>query len=218
MSSIKMVLFDLDGTLLNTLDDLANAGNYAVASLGYPEHAVEKYKYFVGNGIPKLVERILPKEVDHEIYEKAYELFCSYYDKHMNDMTRPYPGVIDMLKKLKDNNIISVVVTNKADEFASQIVHRYFGDLITATYGSVKTLPPKPDPALVNIIIEKYNIDKKNIIYIGDSGVDMCTAKNAGLFSCGVTWGFRDENELLSNGADMICHRCDDVLDIIFSS
>ncbi len=204
----RMVIFDLDGTLLNTLDDLADAGNYALALCGFPVHDVEKYKYFVGNGIPKLIERILPAEYKNISFEKAYEAFNSYYAVHMNDKTRPYDGIDAMLCELKRHKINSVVVTNKSAKFAGKIVNYYFGNMIEATYGSVEGFPKKPDPHWVNKAISDYGYDRKDIIYVGDSGVDMETAKNAGLFSCGVTWGFRTAEELLSCGADIICKDC----------
>lgn len=214
----KMVIFDLDGTLLNTLDDLANAGNYALSKFGFPIHDVEKYKYFVGNGIPKLIERILPNEHKKTAFVTVYNEFNSYYTHHMNDRTKPYDGVLEMLAELKRNGIISVVVTNKAAEFAEDIVKNYFGDLIAATYGSIEVFPKKPDPYWVNKAVADFDIEKNQIIYVGDSGVDMETAKNADLLSCGVTWGFRTAEELMDNGAKFICYSCRDIMDIILNN
>ena len=209
---IKMVIFDLDGTLLNTLDDLADAGNYALSELGFPVHKVEEYKYFVGNGIPKLIERICPSGSSDETQKDVLYIFSSYYKVHMNDKTRPYDGVVEFLEKLKANDIITVVVTNKSHEFAEKIVGRYFGKLIDKTYGSMEEYPKKPDPYWVNRCVSDYEVNKKDIIYIGDSGVDMETAKNAGLFACGVTWGFRTKEELISCGADKICNSCKEII------
>ncbi len=214
----KMAIFDLDGTLLNTLEDLADAGNYALSQLGFPIHDTEKYKYFVGNGIPKLIKRILPEEHKAISHKKAHAIFSSYYNLHMNDKTHPYDDIIEMLNKLKKNNIITVVVTNKSAEFADLIVRNYFGNLIDSTYGSIEGYPKKPDPYWVNKAINDYGIDRENIIYVGDSGVDMGTARNAGLFSCGVTWGFRTKDELLNCGAEIICNNCIDLLECILNN
>lgn len=211
----KMVVFDLDGTLLNTLDDLADAGNYALKSFGFTTHATDKYRYFVGNGIPKLIERIVPANCDDKTKNKVYELFCSYYESHMNDKTKPYDGIIEMLESLKIKNVISVVVTNKADDFAGVIVKKYFGNLIKKTYGSIEGYPKKPDPYWVNKAIDDFGLDKSEIIYVGDSGVDMQTAVNSGLYSCGVTWGFREKEELIANGAEIICSGCNELKKII---
>ena len=211
----KMVIFDLDGTLLNTLDDLAAAGNHALQHFGLPIHESDKYRYFVGNGIPKLIERIVPENCNTKTRNMVYEEFCSYYENHMNDNTRPYEGIIEMLEILRENKILSVVVTNKADDFAGAIVERYFGDLITRTYGSIEGYPKKPDPYWVNKAIEEFGFDRSEIIYIGDSGVDMQVAVNSGLYSCGVTWGFRDREELVANGADAICYDCNSLINII---
>lgn len=211
----KMVIFDLDGTLLNTLEDLADAGNYALKCFGFPTHAIDKYRYFVGNGIPKLIERIVPENCENEAQIEVYEAFCSYYELHMNDNTRPYDGIIEMLESLKRKNIISIVVTNKADDFAGIIVKKYFGSLIEKTYGSIEGYPKKPDPYWVNKAIEDFGFDISEIVYVGDSGVDMQTAVNSGLYSCGVTWGFRDKEELIANGAEIICSDCNELKKII---
>lgn len=211
----KCVIFDLDGTLLNTLDDLANAGNYALSVQGFDIHPIEKYKYFVGNGIPKLIERILPQNTDQEAFKKTYEAFCSYYKKHMNDCTHPYDGINEMLERLKKCAIKLFIVTNKSDSFAKEIVKRYFGDLIDKVYGSIEGLPKKPDPYMVNKAICHSGIKNEEILYVGDSDVDMQTAENAGLKSCGVLWGFRERNELEAAGADFICSNCSELSRLI---
>ncbi len=211
----KCVIFDLDGTLLDTLDDLANAGNYALSVQGFDVHPIEKYKYFVGNGIPKLIERILPENTDQEAFKKTYETFCSYYKIHMNDCTHPYSGILEMLKKLKECAIKLFIVTNKSDSFAKEIVKRYFGDLIDEVYGGIEGLPKKPDPYMVNKAICHSGIKKEEILYVGDSDVDMQAAKNAGLKSCGVLWGFRERNELEAAGAVLICSNCSELSRLI---
>ena len=213
----KYVIFDLDGTLLNTLDDLANAGNYALEKMGFPVHETEKYKYFVGNGIPKLIERILPQNVTDEIKQQTYEIFCSYYQIHMNDFTAPYDGVISMLEQLKQGGKRIAVVTNKADVFAKEIVEKYFGELVDAVYGSVEGFPKKPDPYWVNKAVQDFGADKNEVFYVGDSGVDMQTAVNAGVTPCGVLWGFRQKEELVQNGAAVICGDCSEIIRRVYN-
>lgn len=211
----KFVIFDLDGTLLNTLDDLANAGNYTLKKLGYPTHETDKFKYFIGNGIPKLIERMLPADADDNAKNKGYDIFCSYYQEHMNDYTAPYRGVAEMLEILKKHDIKIAVVTNKADLFAKEIVKEYFGNLVDNVYGSIEGLPKKPDPYWVERAISDFNISKSEVFYVGDSGVDMLTAVNAGIAACGVLWGFRERDELEQNGADYICNNCSEVLNLV---
>lgn len=211
----KYVIFDLDGTLLNTLDDLANAGNYTLTQMGYPTHDIDKYRYFVGNGIPKLVERFLPSDATDEIKKTGFEIMCSYYEKHMNDNTKPYDSVIEMLETLKENGIRTAVVTNKAATFANEIVTNYFGNLIEKVYGSIEGFPKKPDPYWVEKAIFEFGADKSDVLYVGDSGVDMLTAARAGIVSVGVLWGFRDKEELIENGAVHICGYCSEILNLV---
>lgn len=214
----KGVIFDLDGTLLNTLTDLAYAGNYTLEKMGLPVHNIDKYRYFVGNGIPKLVERFLPCEATIDMREKALEIFCSYYNEHMNDNTEPYTYVFEMLEILKKNHIKTSVVTNKAHNFAVKIVNEYFGDMIGSVYGSKEGFPKKPDPYWTEKAVAEFGFAKNDILYVGDSGVDMITAVNSGLTSVGVLWGFREEDELLKNGAVHICRNCREILNLVFDS
>ncbi|MBR5090697.1 MAG: HAD hydrolase-like protein, partial [Ruminiclostridium sp.] len=144
------VFFDLDGTLLDTLQDLADAGNYALSRLGLPTYDTEKYRYFVGNGIPKLIERILPVNSDDLLKERAHTLFSEYYAAHSEDNTRPYDGIVGLTEELRSAGIKTAVITNKDNIYAGELIHRYFGDRITAVYGSIPGTPHKPDPYWVN--------------------------------------------------------------------
>ncbi len=211
------VFFDLDGTLLNTLDDLANAGNYALGELGFPGYPAERYKYFVGNGIPKLIDRILRPDSSDELREKAHSLFSEYYSVHSEDNTRPYDGICGLLDSLYEHSVITAVITNKDNIYAGELIRRYFGDRVKAVYGSVPGVPHKPDPTVVNKAIEELGAVRDEILYVGDSGVDMQTAKNAGLTSAGVLWGFRKEDELRENGAKYICSSPEQILNIVMS-
>lgn len=213
---IKGIIFDLDGTLLNTIEDLANACNYALTTLGYKTHEVEKYKTFVGNGRYKLVERMLPEDRrDMENIEKALKLFDTYYEKHMIDMTKPYDGIMEMLDSLINRGINIAVVSNKPHEFTTEVVKNYFGDRFKVVYGHKKNTKEKPDPWAVLEVIEEFNVNKDECLYIGDSEIDINTAKNAGVKSVGVEWGFRGKGELEAAGANYIVNKPEQILEIL---
>ncbi|CUP21123.1 MULTISPECIES: HAD family hydrolase [Clostridium] len=213
---IKSIIFDLDGTLLNTIEDLANACNYALTTLGYKTHEVEKYKTFVGNGRYKLVERMLPEDRrDMENIEKALKLFDTYYEKHMIDMTKPYDGIMEMLDSLINRGINIAVVSNKPHEFTTEVVKNYFGDRFKVVYGHKKNTKEKPDPWAVLEVIEEFNVNKDECLYIGDSEIDINTAKNAGVKSVGVEWGFRGKGELEAAGANYIVNKPEQILEIL---
>ena len=215
----KVAIFDLDGTLLNTLDDLANACNYALNKFSFPTHNVEEYKKFIGNGIYKLVERAVPNnKKDKETVEKVLETFSNYYNEHMIDMTKPYDGIVDILDELRAKGIKLAVVSNKKHEFTIEIVKKYFGDRFDIVFGHRENYKEKPDPTSVLEVIEKLNILKSECIYIGDSNVDILTAKNAGVKSVGVSWGFRDREELANEGANYLADNNIELLNIILNS
>ena len=213
---INSIIFDLDGTLLNTIEDLANACNYALTTLGYKTHEVEKYKTFVGNGRYKLVERMLPEDNRSvENIEKALELFDSYYEKHMIDMTKPYDGIMEMLDCLISKSINIAVVSNKPHEFTTEVVKNYFGDRFEVVYGHKKNTKEKPDPWAVLEVIDEFKVNKDECLYVGDSEIDINTAKNAGVKSVGVEWGFRGKGELESAGANYIVNMPEQILEIL---
>ena len=214
---VKAVIFDLDGTLLDTLEDLANACNYALKSCGFNVHDVKDYIKFVGNGRYKLIERIVPDKYkeDKEVIDKVLGLFDEYYEEHMVDMTKPYDGIMKMIEDLKEKNIKIAVVSNKPHEFAGEVVERYFGDAFEITYGQRPNHPTKPDPKTVYEVIELLNVEKNECIYVGDSDVDVNTAKNAGVKSVGVSWGFRGEEELREAGADYIIRNPIELIELL---
>ena len=213
---INSIIFDLDGTLLNTIEDLANACNYALTTLGYKTHEVEKYKTFVGNGRYKLVERMLPEDNRSvENIEKALELFDSYYEKHMIDMTKPYDGIMEMLDCLISKSINIAVVSNKPHEFTTEVVKNYFCDRFEVVYGHKKNTKEKPDPWAVLEVIDEIKVNKDECLYVGDSEIDINTAKNAGVKSVGVEWGFRGKGELESAGANYIVNKPEQILEIL---
>ena len=190
------IIFDLDGTLLNTLRDLAAAGNHALCRLGFPPHAENEYKLFVGNGIKKLVEHILPTGFSEDEFNEAYRLFCEYYAVHSADKTLPYDGIPKLLEELCANNITCLCNTNKSHGFAEILLKRFFGDRITEIVGGEHGYPKKPAPDAARYLAEKYRAEGRLPLYVGDSSVDMQTAKNAGIDACGVLWGFRTRGEL----------------------
>lgn len=202
----RLVIFDLDGTLINSLLDLANAANYTLKQHGLPEHETDEYKYFVGNGIYKLVERMTPESSrsDKMLLASLKSNFDSYYANHSNDCTKPYDGVLDVLDTLRDQGIKCAVLSNKPHEFTAKLCKQYFGSRIDLAIGHREGYPHKPDKALVQEILTHFQVDCEQCLYVGDSGVDMQTAKNAQVFAVGALWGFRSEEELTTNGADVL--------------
>lgn len=212
----KIAIFDLDGTILNTLDDLAKAANDALKAEGFPTHNKEQYKYFLGSGRYKLIERMLPEDKRQiEIRNKVLEQFNSFYEKYKNDNTKPYDGIEEVLKELKNSGVKLAVVSNKQHEFAQVIVEKYFSGIFDIVYGHRENYLPKPDPTTVLEVLHYFNIDKSDAVYIGDSDVDMATGKNAGLYSVGVAWGFRGAEELISSGADKVVYTAEQLKEVI---
>ena len=219
---MKLVIFDLDGTLLNTIADLAAATNYALEKYGLPTHNEEEYKFFVGNGINKLFERALPEDKRNDEYiMKIRSEFVPYYDAHNSDLSRPYPGISSLLADLQEKNIQVAVASNKYQAAAVKLVRQYFPDIYQAAavklvrqyfpdinfceiLGQRDGVPSKPDPTIVNEISEHAGICKDEIVYVGDSCVDMETGKNAGVKTVGVSWGFRPRTELEAYKPDFI--------------
>lgn len=190
------IIFDLDGTLLNTLGDLAAAGNHALSSLGLPAHEAEKYRFFVGNGIPKLIERICPPGSDEQTQKRVHEAFSEYYELHKSDLTKPYPGMVELLAELKDRGITAVCNTNKDHGFSVELLSAFFGDSLTEIVGAGLGYPTKPDPAAALYLAKKYARNGARPLYVGDSNVDINTARAAGFAACGALWGFRGRKEL----------------------
>lgn len=213
----QLVIFDLDGTLLDTVADLANATNQALAKCGYPTHPTEAYYRFVGNGINKLFARALPEEArTEENVQRIRTLFIPYYNEHNADDSRPYPGIVELLTHLQDQGIQLAVASNKYQQATAKLVGHFFpGIRFAAVYGQREGIPIKPDPTIVNDILSATGISRARTLYIGDSGVDMQTARNASVESVGVTWGFRDEEELCTNGAVHIIHNAKDIQELV---
>ena len=190
------IIFDLDGTLLNTLGDLAAAGNHALETFGFPVHETEEYRYFVGNGIPKLIERICPNGSDAETQAQVHKAFSEYYALHKADLTKPYPGMTELLSELHARGITAVCNTNKDHVFSEELLRSFYGNSLAEIVGAGLGYATKPDPSAALYLAKKYAKDGKKPLYVGDSSVDMQTAQNAGIDACGVLWGFRERAEL----------------------
>lgn len=200
----KLVIFDLDGTLLNTIADLGDACNYALRTLGYSEHALATYNYMVGNGVRKLIERAEP-DADPETLEHLLNLFRQYYDEHSTDHTVPYPGIPELLVKLHENGVAIAVATNKYQAAVDKIIPHFFPDIpFVAVLGQTDDRPVKPDPSIVFAALNQHPTPKADVLFVGDSAVDIETARRACVESVGVTWGFRPMSELRGAYADHI--------------
>ena len=209
----KLVIFDLDGTLLNTIADLAQSTNHALASLGYPTHDEPSYRFMVGNGINKLFERALPEgEKDETNVLRVRQAFIPYYNEHNADRSTPYPGIPKLLEHLQDNGLHLAVASNKYQAATSKLIAHYFPSIhFTAVLGQRDGVPVKPEPAIVQDILQACPTPLQDVLYVGDSGVDMQTAINARVTSCGVTWGFRPRAELEALCPDHIVDRAEDI-------
>ena len=213
----KTVVFDLDGTLLNTIDDLADAGNRVCAARGWPQHTVEEYKYFVGNGIPKLVERFSPPQArTPAVLADTLAAFQADYGAHLRDKTAPYPGMPALLARLKAAGVQLAVFSNKADPLARQVVADYFdAALFDAVRGALPGVPTKPAPQGTLALMQAIGADPAATLYVGDSNVDVDTAHNAGLPCCGVLWGFRTRQELTDAGAEHLAANAEELWNVI---
>lgn len=198
-----LYMFDLDGTLVDSLADLRKATEYALVQLGYPGHPLKSYRYFVGNGVKQLILRALGT-TDEIIYQKARTLFDEYYWQHCLDETRPYHGIKELLQFLKADGHIIGVITNKPNALANKICQCCFSGLTDFCQGQEEGVAVKPNPYFVNYYMEYYHLTVDQCVFIGDSNVDIETGKNAGIATVGVTWGNRPYEELSKAGADQI--------------
>lgn len=211
------VIFDLDGTVLNTLEDLARSANRVCTAHGWPAFPIDAYRYKVGNGMQKLVERFMPAEFagDGALFERVLSEFRTCYDLHKEDHTAPYPGTIEMLDALRSAGLTLAVLTNKDHAAALPLIERYFGaGRFAVVQGHTAQFDPKPAAPITLHVLEQLDAAPERTLYVGDSNVDVETGRNAGLAVAGVTWGFRGRTELEAAGADFIVDTQQQLIDI----
>ncbi len=196
------IIFDLDGTLLNTLEDLTDSVNYAMEKFGFPVHTIEEIRSFVGNGAPKLIERSIPQGTENPSYEAVLAAFKEHYAAHCEDKTKPYEGVMELLAQLKEKGCRMAVVSNKFDGAVKRLCKKYFGSYLETAIGESADVKRKPAPDTVYRALHELSCDGSRAVYVGDSEVDIQTARNASLPCISVTWGFRTEEQLKAAGAE----------------
>jgi phosphoglycolate phosphatase len=212
----KTIIFDLDGTLLDSLQDIVISVNQVLEKLNYPTHELEAYKQFIGDGARKLLLRALPKDIEETQIDIALELFTEIYSKTIHANTKPYDGIYSMLDSLKANGFSLNLLSNKPQQFTLKYYDIFFSKYdFDYVYGQSEDFPKKPDPKTALHIANQLKVEPQDIYFIGDTSTDMKTANNAGMQSIGVIWGMRDKDELLSNGAHFIVNEPKEILDIV---
>lgn len=211
---INTVIFDLDGTLLDTLEDLKKATNYALKFCNMPERTLDEVRRFVGNGVRNLMIRAVPDGESNSEFERAFAIFKEYYGQHCNDATKAYDGIPQLLQELKDRGYALAIVSNKIDSAVQDLNHKYFPQVDVAI-GDRENLRRKPEPDSVNLALDVLNKTKQEAIYVGDSDVDLQTAQNAGLPCISVLWGFRDKEFLIEHGATVFVKKPMEIIDVL---
>ncbi len=213
----QAIIFDLDGTLLDTIQDLADSMNGALKSMGYPVHDIQKYLHLVGNGIENLAMRVLPEDIkSEELIKKCVSIFRSLYGDSWTNKTKPYEGIPELLNELKANQIKMAVLSNKTHVFTERMVQHFFGsNYFKDVRGEIPGIPRKPDPSAALDIAKKLSVNPAQIIFVGDSGTDMQTAVSAGMYPVGVLWGYRSAEELLEDGAIKLINKPDELLGLL---
>ena len=213
----QTVIFDLDGTILNTLEDLAAAGNWICRKHGWPEHAVEEYRQLVGTGMRNLLRLLSPMGEADPALEEALAEYMEYYGQHYMEKTMPYPGIPELLTELRGRGLKLAVYSNKGDRFCGEMVGHYFPGVFHLVRGQLDGVPVKPDPIGLGLVMDALGAEQATTLYVGDSNVDMATARNGGLVSCGVTWGFRGQKELQEAGAVHLADTAEELLALILA-
>ena len=214
-NNIKAVIFDLDGTLLNTLEDLTDSVNASLGQFGFPTRKIEEVRTFVGNGIHKLIERAVPEGSTENEIENVFDAFREHCLVHCQDKTKPYDGILSMLDTLKQKGYALAIVSNKADAAVKKLAADYFPKQITVAIGEKEGVKRKPAPDSVYEALRELGVEKGDAIYVGDSDVDIATAKNAGLPCISVTWGFREEAFLNAMKPDYLIHTPEEIFKIL---
>ena len=220
----KAVLFDMDGTILDSLQDLMDSVNFALQGTGKGPYELDQYRYFVGNGARNLIRRAVAGCVDPQaegcesdpaLVDEVMARFKEHYEINKTNKTAPYDGILDLLVKLKERGYITAVISNKYDAAVKELAVKYFDGLLSCAVGEGGDVRPKPEPDGVNKVLNQFGLTREEAIYVGDSDVDVITAHNAGLFCVGVTWGFRGREELNRAGADAIIDSPDEIWESI---
>ena len=216
MRKYDTVIFDLDGTLLDTLEDLADAVNDALRSTGMPERTLEEVRAFVGNGVRRLIELAVPGGFENPQFEEVFGKFRAYYGVHCNDKTKPYEGILSLLQDLKEEGFALAIVSNKPDGAVKELSEIYFHDLIQVAIGEREGVKRKPAPDTVFAALGELGVSGERAVYVGDSDVDVMTAKNAGLPCITVLWGFRDKEFLKEQGAKVFASTPEEIKQYLF--
>jgi phosphoglycolate phosphatase len=216
----KLIIFDLDGTLLDTIEDLANSVNYALEKFNFPIHKTDDYRFFIGNGVNKLLERALPESNCNADYISMLKVeFIKHYYSHSDAFTKPYPGIAELLIKLQKDGYKLAVASNKIHPATVELTARFFAEIhFSDVFGQRDGFPVKPNPTILNEIIANAGVDKSQVLYVGDSGVDVATAYNAGVSFVGVLWGFRPQKELEEVGAKIFVKDAEELRHLITST
>lgn len=213
----KAIIFDLDGTLLNTLEDIADSANEALRQWGFPVHDVDDYRYFVGNGLQVLMQRILPEDSTPDEIQAGMKSFESEYERRWRIKTQPYPGIREMLRKLRHAELKLAILSNKPDDFTQKCVAHYFSDIcFDSVSGKKAHLPAKPDPGSALQVLGHFDVTPCQSLFVGDSSVDMKTGVNAGMKTAGVDWGFRTKKELERAGAQVVVSTPEELINYVF--
>lgn len=215
MKQKKLIVFDMDGTILDTLDDLKVSLNVTLEKYGLPTRTKEEVRKFVGNGIPKLIERAVPTETSESVREEVLKSFLEYYQLHCNDLTKAYDGIPELMAWLKENRYLIAVASNKADPAVGKLCDIYFEGLVDFAVGDMPGQEKKPAPDMVKRVLRELNICEEDAVYIGDSEVDIATARNSGLDCIVVTWGFRDKDLLVEQGGKIFADTTAEVKDLL---
>ena len=213
---VRTVIFDLDGTLLNTIQDLANAGNWTCRKNGWPEYTLPAFQAMVGHGIANLVKQFSPEDCrEPEQLARTIADYTAYYGAHCVDETAPYKGIPELLRELKERGLQLAVYSNKADEFTRRIIGHWFPDTFALVRGKLEGVPVKPEAAGIRMVLELLEADPASTLFVGDSNVDIQTGHNGSLKACGVTWGFRSRESLEAAGADFLADTVEELKQVI---
>ena len=207
----KLAIFDMDGTILSTLDDLANGVDYALIENGLPARSKQETRAALGRGVRFLIEQSVPDGLSDAEISKVEDDFLKYYKVHSMDNTKPYDGIVELIKEVRASGVKTAVVSNKIDSAVKELCANFFEGAFDVAYGERIGIPRKPDPKPINAIIDEFGLSKDEVVYIGDSEVDLLTANNAGINHIIVTWGFRDRNFLVQNGAKTLVENMDEL-------